>query len=276
MKNILILTDFSEKAKNAALYGLRMAEKTRRDIILFNCFGDYEPVNTEGSGPWGDEDDELVKKESITELKKLKYHMGIHYDQSAYTPAISVLNDLGPDLATCAEEIVKKKQVDLIVMGTRGEDTLSHFLNGSDTYDILEKVDCPVLFVPEDSGLNRLDTIIFANDFKRDYSREIAMLTDIARTNDSHIIMAHFGEYENAAFDYLDKIKNKMGFVNVSSRLFPLENVDEQLSDFAETAGAGLIVMIHHRGIGWKKLVGGSRSRNILKHNHTPLLIFPG
>jgi nucleotide-binding universal stress UspA family protein len=56
MKTILVLTDFSKKAENAAIYALKIAEKTQANIILFNSFEKFQAVNLPESGSWVYED----------------------------------------------------------------------------------------------------------------------------------------------------------------------------------------------------------------------------
>ena len=44
MKTLLVLTDLSKKAENAALYALKVAEKMNAGIILFHCLNVTSPL----------------------------------------------------------------------------------------------------------------------------------------------------------------------------------------------------------------------------------------
>jgi len=276
MKTILVLTDLSKKAENAAIYALRIAEKNRANILLYHSLEIFEYVNVVESSSWIYENSEVIRIESLAALRKLKGNLIAHHEPGAFEPAISLLNEMGYDLGANVNQLVRDKNIDLVVMGTRGDNTISHLFNGSDAGDVLKHVSCPVLFVPETGGFDGFKTIIFANDLKKDYDKPISFLVDIARTNNSQIILTHLGEYENKAYRCLNLIKNTLAYSNVTSRLFPLENMGEQLQRFALSVKANLIVLIHHKNDKLENFFYGSESKNMLNHNGMPLLILQG
>ncbi|HAL83522.1 MAG TPA: hypothetical protein DCO83_15865 [Mucilaginibacter sp.] len=273
MKTILVLTDFSKKAENAAIYALKIAEKNQANIILFNSFEKFQSVNVPESGSWVYEDYEMIKNESLAELKKLENYIIEHHKQGTFEPGISSLNELGLDLASSVNQLVRDRKIDLIVMGTKGDDTISHLFYGSDACGVLDNAGCPVLFIPETCIFDGFKNIVFANDLKKDYNEAISFLVGIARLNNSHIILTHFGEYENNALKCLNLIEGTLAYPNVTSRLLQLENKGGQLREFAASVKADLVVMIHHHGASFEKFIVGSQSKNMLKHNQLPLLI---
>src|ERR1700733_11267470 len=98
MKNLLVLTDFSKKAENAAFIALKLAEKTNANIILYHSYEKFESVNVPESGSWVIEDYDNAKEESLVELNKLKEHLAIFHEEGAFVPEISLLNEMGFDL----------------------------------------------------------------------------------------------------------------------------------------------------------------------------------
>ncbi|HZY39684.1 MAG TPA: universal stress protein [Mucilaginibacter sp.] len=274
MKTILVLTDLSKKAENAALYAIKLAEKTFANIILFHLYEEIPAVNVPEAGSWVLEDYDTFKKESTRGLLRLKERMLAH-NLANFKPAISWFNDIGPDLASTTNELIQSQKVDLIVMGARGDNTVSHLLYGSDAYEVVNNVHCPVLLVPEDSKYEGLGTIVFANDFKKDYSEAIQFITYLARLDNAHIVLTHFGPYDSEAFKYIDEIKAADEYANVSSHFLPLENFREQLTSFAAKVNASVVVMIHHHHISLDKIFTGSRSRRMLDHKDVPLLVLP-
>jgi len=276
MKTILVLTDFSKKAENAALFALRIAEKTHANIILYNSLEIFEPVDAVESSSWVYEHSEVIRAESLIALRSLQANLAGRHAPGTLEPEISLLNEIGYDLGANANQLVREKNIDLVVMGIRGDNTTSHIFNGSDASDILDHVSCPVLFVPESGSFDNFKTIVFANDLKKDYEKPISFLVGIARTGNSQIILTHLGEYENKAYKCLNLIKNTLAYSNVTSRLFPLENMGEQLRKFALSVKAGLVVFIHHKDDKFENFFYGSESKGMLNHNDTPLLILQG
>jgi nucleotide-binding universal stress UspA family protein len=276
MKTILVLTDLSKKAENAALFALRIAEKNQANIILYHSLEIFESVNTVESSSWLYENSEVIRAESLTALRRLENNLAAQHEPGAFEPSITLLNEMGYDLGANVNQLVRDKSVDLVVMGTRGNNTISHVFNGSDAGDILAHVSCPVLFVPETDGFDHFKTIVFANDLKKDYDKPISFLVDIARTDNSQIILTHLGDYENKAYKCLSLIKNTLAYSNVTSRLFPLENMGEQLRKFALSVKANLVVLIHHKNDRLENFFYGSESKNMLNYNEIPLLILQG
>jgi nucleotide-binding universal stress UspA family protein len=274
MKTILVLTDFSKKAENAALYALKLAEKTFADIVLFHLYEQVQAVNVPEAGSWVAEDFDVFKNESLRGLLHLKDYLQAQ-NNGAFKPHISWFNDFGLDLANTVGTFAESEKIDLIVMGTKGDDTTAHLLYGSDAHGVLDSAGCPVLFVPSNCKYQGLETIVFANDFKGDYPDAIRFLTQLAKVDNSHIILTHLGPYDNSAYKCLDMIKSADEYANVSSRLLPFENFSEQLSHFATEAKARLMVMIHHHGLTLDKFLSGSKSKKMLNHKEMPLLVMP-
>jgi len=233
-----------------------------------------QAVNVPETGSWVAEDVDVFKNESLRGLLHLKDELQTQ-SQNAYKPNISCFNDFGPDLASTIGELVEREKISLVVMGAKGNDTLTHLFYGSDAYGVLDNAGCPVLFIPPGCQYDRLNTIVFANDFKEDYTEAIQFLTQLARVDNSHIILTHLGPYDNNAYKCLDLIKQVNPYAQVSSRLLHLENFGEQLVQFAESVKADLVVMIHHYGLSLEKFLSGSKSKKILNHKNVPLLVLP-
>jgi nucleotide-binding universal stress UspA family protein len=276
MKTIVVLTDFSKKAENAAVYALKLAEKIYANIILFHSFEKFQSINMPESGSWVFEEYHITTNECLAELKKLEDHLATHHEPGAFQPQISLYNEMGYDLGSTVQQLIKDKNIDLIIMGTRGDDVISHFFNGSDTNSVLEHATCPVLFIPEKGSFDHLKTIVFANDLKKDYTKAVSSLIEIARMNHSQIIMTHFGEFEKNHHHYLNLIKDKCEYADITFRQLPGQNIREQLIEFASTVKADLIVMIHHQHEQIKNLITSSKSKKMMHHQQVPLLILRG
>jgi nucleotide-binding universal stress UspA family protein len=274
MKNILVLTDFSKKAENAALYALKLAEKSFANIVLFHLYEQVAAVNVPEAGSWVAEDLDVFKNESLRGLLHLKENLETKI-VGPFAPEVGCFNDFGLDLASTVTELIERQKIDLVVMGAKGDDTVSHLLYGSDAYEVINHVNCPVLLIPEECQYNHLETIVFANDFKQDYSEAIRFITYMARLDGAHIVLTHFGPYDNDAFKYIDKIKAADPYANVSSHFLSLENFREQLCSFAAKVNASLVVMIHHHQLTLDTVFTGSRSKKMLSHKEMPLLVLP-
>jgi hypothetical protein len=52
MKNVLVLTDFSQNSYAAAEAGLLLAGKLHADLLLFHTYINYQTITSYGGGGW--------------------------------------------------------------------------------------------------------------------------------------------------------------------------------------------------------------------------------
>src|SRR5690606_36461762 len=82
-----------------------------------------------------------------------------------------------------AEEIIrfsKSPELDLIVMGTTGENTLLEKVFGSMSSDVSKKANCPVLLIPKGVTFRAYRNIAYASDFEKTDSRVLDKIVDFA------------------------------------------------------------------------------------------------
>ncbi len=103
------------------------------------------------------------------------------------------------------KETLKKKDIDLIIMGTKGENNPVNAIYGSNAVNMMEKIlDCPVLVVPNKDSKKEdpVNEIVFATNFKYYYKRkELAVLADIARNHKAPIRVLYIQENDGLSRD---------------------------------------------------------------------------
>jgi nucleotide-binding universal stress UspA family protein len=271
MKTILLLTDLSKKAENAAFYAIKLAEKINAKTILCHSI----PVNDLVFAKEIDNEPAASESNLINrDLSGLKLLANI-LKQAAPKSDIEIISQIG-NLDASVNQLIHDKNIDLVVMGAKSDDPEAFYLFGSDAINVLEHVSCPILFIPDGSQYGKLDTIVFSNDLKNKYSKAVKFLTDIARVYNSEIIITHMGEELNYNQDkYLDIFKNDFNYGKASIRLIPGENIQERLLEIIDVVKADLIVMIYHDHKVLGKHLPGSNSEKMLYHHTIPLLILP-
>jgi len=262
MKTILLLTDLSKKAENAALYALKVAEKMNAGITLFHSLNVTSALV---SGEF----------ENPRELRDLKENLEKQRGPGRDKPVINMLTGCG-NLGRNVNNLVLDKNIALIVMGAKSDDIISQFIFGSETNSVLDETRCPILFVPAGCVYKKMQTIVFFNDLKKAYHDAVDFLTQIARINNSEIIVSHIkGNEIHSPEPCLFLFKNINGYSRVKFMQIPGEDVEEKLMEFIASVNADLIVMIHHQHLLFGKIIPGSNSKNMLYHHALPLLILP-
>ncbi len=272
MKKILVLTNLSYKAENAALYALKLAEKANANIIL------YQSINVPMHSMVTDEvdaNDEMaeLQKDSLAQLSNLAARLGKHQPSGLFKPQIELLNEFG-DLTANVNRLISERAIDLIVMGAKSNGELSYLVFG-ETNAVLTGVKCPVLFVPYKASFEGFNTMVYSTDLKKAYPKAVSFLTDLAKIDASDIIIAHIGPA--AKFDQrqcIELFQQVFEYPNVIYKQLPVGNISEQLEKFAIAVDADVTVMVHHEHTLYGMPLPDNSSK-MLEKQATPLLVLP-
>ncbi|MEO5790215.1 MAG: universal stress protein [Gelidibacter sp.] len=179
MVSILFPTDFSENSMNAIRYALEFFKYENAQFYFMHVyqkeFYDHEDLV---SREVYDEVLERVKNESEAKLENLlKTVKEISPNPRFQYHSISAYNSLVEE----ASRIVNEKDIDLIVMGTKGKSDDRKIVFGSQTFQVLKYVQCPVLAIPANYTNTQPKRILFPTDYLIPYKRrELKLVCDLA------------------------------------------------------------------------------------------------
>lgn len=253
MKNkILIPTDFSANAWNALDYVLNLFKEDKCTFYLLNAFQLYHFTTDSLILPEpGEPEYEKARKESEIGLEKLIDGIEMRSDNpnhhfemiSTYNPVLEAVKDT-----------VYKKNISLIVMGTKGESNAATILFGSNAVDIMEKIlYCPVLVIPENTGFTTetKKEIVFATDFQIHYEhKELESLISIAKRIKAPVRVLHV--LENGKLTPEQENNKKLleeYFKEVISTFHTLTNlkVAAGIHSFIESRGSDILALTHKK-----------------------------
>src|SRR5690606_11477009 len=92
--------------------------------------------------------------------------------------------------------VVKKRNIDLLVMGTKGATGAKEVFLGTNTMFVIKKATCPVIAVPDDFSYLKPTEILFPTDFKFSMKNEnLELLRDVCTLHQSqlNILNVYFG-----------------------------------------------------------------------------------
>ena len=282
IQNILVPVDFSEASKRAVNYGLSLALEFKSRLILAHI---------------------------------------AHYDPAAYDKAKSDLMELIPpdcrdpltfeiivksgDVRSELMGIVQDKEIDLVIMGTRGRSYFERMLLGSVTDRMLRKLHVPILTVshldPEREihtpGPVPLRKILYATDLANGSEEGLKFSIRLAHGLDTSLLVAHVVQFADGAFhgiepaafsaDYANEIRaraeerlNRLvalvsdGSVPISTALaegVPYETVNR----LAEQYKADLIIInLQNKGL-LERAVLGATAERVIRTATAPVLSLP-
>ena len=140
IRSILVPVDFSEDAACALEMAISLARSFGARIHLLHCY----PIQLGGISPYG-----LVVPESLDrEVREAAAARLAEWREKVSAAGVEVGDSVTPIFPSEAiAEEARARDVDLIVMGTRGLSGLRHVLLGSVAERTLRIAPCPVLTV---------------------------------------------------------------------------------------------------------------------------------
>lgn len=150
-RSILVLTDFSGSAKNAADYAVLLARQLHANIILFNSY----LIPDQGFDSWSSGDQTLLSQQSKISLDKeaARLESIIKDNNKEFKPKINSLNNEGTIAENVCEIITEKKNILMVIMGGCKANGNDDVLFGVEIAEVLNKVKCPTLIIPESECL---------------------------------------------------------------------------------------------------------------------------
>lgn len=275
MKNIIIPTDFSDNAMNAVRFALELFKYEKTEFYFLNTYEDDVYNNEELlEGEPFDEVVEMTKNKSelklellLNEVKSIAPHPRFKYH------TISAYNSLIDEL----DKLVIGKDIDLIVMGTKGEGYAQTYAFGSNTLQVLKYVSCPVLVIPRFYGYKQPKHVVFPTNYLIPYKRrEIKLLStmlapfravlDVLYISKSK----HISKRQNDNKLYLEEgLQNiKVNYEHVESK-----NVSKVINDYASQKETDLLVMVNTRHSFLEDMLFRSKVDDICLRTNIPFLV---
>lgn len=273
MKTIIVPTDFSAAAYNAARYALGLAgQMGATRVVLYHAYELVVPVPDMPSAiPMVDPEElKVASEEGLAKMQR---------ELSMEVPA-NVILDLKAEnhlLAANIDGFCQDQQADLIIMGTEGGSQFEEILIGSNSVDVAKHTACPVIIVPADAVYHPIQKIVFACDFKHiGENTPIGPLKSLLSTFNAalHVLnIDHSGKglagetpMESLLLDtLLEGYHPIYHFVDN-------ENVVNGIMDFSEKEGADLIFIIPRKHGLFEGLFRRSRTTQLAFNSHIPLL----
>lgn len=193
MQQILIPTDFSNNAWNAIEYALQLFKNTKCTFYLLHI-NPIPPYSGAGTSVKAASENfrDTILKESRQELQELLVRIEKLPHATKHTFITLTMHDYVVD---AIKRESKEKNIDLIIMGTKGASGLKKATIGSNTGDVITKIKCPLLAVPEDAKYIRPKEIAFPTDYHIGYDVKVLdTLISMAVMNDSIIRVLHISK----------------------------------------------------------------------------------
>ncbi|WP_428741338.1 universal stress protein [Tenacibaculum sp.] len=270
MKNILVPTDFSDCARAAEDYALKIAKKANAEIHFLHLLMtpiDWEklPLEKEKNYPEtkaqiGYADSELKKLKNRAEKLGLKAKSFLIFDKGR-------------------EEIhkhIKQYKHDFVVMGSHGANGIKSII-GSNTQRVVRYSNAPVLVVKDDLKNIDIKNIVFASTFEEDVHKpflQIKNFADIVKAK-IHLLYVNMpflfketDEIQANMENFLKKYPKDTYSINIFNAL----DEERGIKKFTKSIKADMIALTTHGKKGFMRMISPSITESLVNHASVPIL----
>ena len=272
MKRILVPTDFSSFANDAAKTAADIARKTGAELVFLHVVS--LPTYESGVLPYQDSQD-IAENLFILKLVKQKFEKLLASD---FLHGLTVAKGLSySGVYESITENVEKHSIDLIVMGTHGvTGYVDEFFIGSNTDKVIRKSKVPVIAV-KSYGDTNFDKILFAGDFSDSLEKNFGFINDFVDLYSAEILLLHVvtkGDFYYTApmLKRIEDFAQKHNLKNYSCHVFNAESVQQGINDFAQMNGVKLVTTITSGRRGLSRLLNGSVTEDVINKVSLPVM----
>ena len=274
LKKIIVPTDFSVSAKNSLEYAVALAKRVQGDIILYHAYPiPIVDVNMPASVFLQvTQELESNSKEQLenicSELKnKLAAEAKCSYIIAQDFDPVKVVN------------AASENSADLIIMGTHGTSGIAEFIMGTNTARVVERADCPVLAIPENTTYKPIQKILFTTDYHDTDFTTLKSIVPLATLFNAEIIVMHVFQQDKKLESHMlewfkEELGNHISYKNISYVLEENENISDAINNYAEKNNISILVASTRRRNLMEKIFHTSITKKLTYHVHVPFLVF--
>lgn len=273
-RRILCPTDFSINAQNAIEYAIALFKDEACVFYILNTYHvegyTMEPTFTDGF--------EESKKKSLGGLQIVREWVTA---DKAVDHKFHTVSECGY-LIDIMNTIVDQKDIDLVVIGTKGASDSRMDIYGSHTVLAMEEIrNCPVLAIPPKTSFAKIREIVFPTDYRTTFKRlEFQYLVDIAKMSNSSIAVLNVvNKNESLEADQINNknlLKGCFEDLDYSFHIVKNKDVQVAINSFIEGRGSDMVSFINRRHSFFGLILSGPMVKNLNYCTGIPVLALHG
>ena len=249
MMKVLVPTDFSENSMNAIMYALELFKYEKCEFLIINAFADEVYANTmELSHDFFEQFKDKVREATDRSLQKVVAEMLERSPNPKHNyEYLSVFDTL----IDAANDLSNKENMDVLVMGTKGETDDRDITFGSETLQVIKYVKCPVLVVPCRYHGNSPERMLFPTDYLIPYKRrELKLVSKIAKRFCASLTFLHVSKssaLSHRQLDNRDFLENAIPIGQSSFMNIKEDDIEQAINHFVVEHKINFLVMVNSR-----------------------------
>ncbi|WP_378187623.1 universal stress protein [Aquimarina sp. W85] len=251
MKKILIPTDFSENSWSAIVYAVAFFKKSTCTFYLLHITPTEGIIVDEPLFTVENNKDAILVDSTTTNAKAKLDELLKRIDKlplntkHTFKPLVEFVF-----FVDGIRKHVVDKHIDYIVMGTKGASNALQRTIGSNTGDVITKVKCPVLIIPENARYSRPKEIAFPTDYNINYKAKVVdTLTQLLLDKKAALRVLHVAKKEEKLSDNQLINKNFLdqqlgNAIPHSFHFLSNPNIEQAVQCFIESRDINMITMV--------------------------------
>lgn len=282
MKKILVPTDLSPIAERGLSLAAEIAERSEAIISLVNftrhpfgpTFSAMGDISTKV-----DREGELYNLKLIQITKEKLEALAEKYSSQGIDIETDIVDE---EFKDGIDDYLKAEGIDLVVMGTSGEENATETFTGNHTEQVIRISKCPVLSVRDGFQIEQFGKIVLAVDVIKDnpyINVALNTLADLAACFDARIFLVHVrdGATDYSGIDlknFFTRMADSAGLRNYTVTVYEAEDQAEGVIKYAREVKAGLIAVIKNSTDGIFRIFSSHFSDRLVKEVGRPVFTF--
>jgi nucleotide-binding universal stress UspA family protein len=277
MKKILVPTDLSEVAERGLKLAVEIGIRCQASVHVVN-FTKHpvgQPFNSAGEVDTDTFDEDAVFTLQMLHARNKKLqHLADEYESPEVPIEISVVDD---KFKTGLPKIVTEENIDLIVMGTTGEENINETFSGNHTEQTINNCGCPVISVRDGFSVDNFKNIVVGVTVITDnqLAEGLAHVRFISDCFDSHVHLVHVRDKakdSNVILDeYFTRLATVAGIKKFSVMIFDSDDIAKTIMAYGREIHAGLITLIRTSQDGFLRVFSKSITHKVVKEEGGPV-----
>lgn len=280
MEKILVPTDLTPTAEEGLKLAVEIARRTNAIISLVHFmkhpFGTTFTATADVNANDNSEETRYTL-EMLRVTKDRLQDLGEKYRSPEVEIEYAIIDD---DLKDGIDDFLDKELIDLVVMGTSGEETVQEAFTGNNTEQVIKISSCPVLSVRDGFRVEDFSNIVLAVNIIKEEQALLGLntLRQLAECFDSRIHLVHVrgkreAEGENLEA-YFHRMAEKAGLQNYAISIIYADDPADGVIAYARDLGAGLIAVIKNSKEGLFRIFSNHFSNRLVKEVGRPVFTF--
>jgi hypothetical protein len=204
----------------------------------------------------------LNRLQATSDLKNHQYHMISEYGS----------------LIEVTTKIIDNRDIDIVIMGTKGDSDSRSQIYGSQTLLVMEKItSCPVLAIPAKAKFRKIKEIVFPTGYKTNYKRkEFQHLIYISKNTRAAIRVLHVIDKNKKLSEHQlnnqKLLKDYFEGLDYSFHTVENTNVQEAIDSFILARESDMVVFINKKHNFFRWFFSKPMVKNLAYHSSIPIL----